>query len=108
MFANGTVYIVNGDQLETLRTSDGALVWSWTIPAEEVVLNEYGIVASKNLLVTDNVLFAGFRNHVYAIDLASRQVVWSSLRGGHLSLSSNEVLYITGGAARMLFAYNVK
>jgi outer membrane protein assembly factor BamB len=106
VFAKGTIYIVNGNQIQALRSSDGGLLWSWIIPAEKLVPIGYGMIDAKNMLITDNVLFAGFKNHVYAIDFGSRQTAWTFARGGEVSLSSNGVLYVS--STGMHFAFTAK
>ena len=92
--ANGTVYVVNGTQLEARRESDGALQWSWTPAETSQAPFEMGYPAS-NIVVTNNLVFVSTQSSVYAIDIATRTKVWSHSHGGRIAISRNGVLYIT-------------
>jgi outer membrane protein assembly factor BamB len=85
--ANGRIYVLNTapDGLDVYDAANGAKLWSWAAPED---------IPSGNLVVTDNLVFARTRAATYAIDIATRQHVWSTPRTGHLALSSNGVLYI--------------
>ena len=82
--ANGVVYVVNGTQVEARQESDGALQWSWTPPAQP----------SGPMIATKNLLLVSTPSNTYAVDLATRQQVWSYPAGGHLSLSAQGILFI--------------
>jgi outer membrane protein assembly factor BamB len=49
-------------------------------------------------VVTDNLVFASSSSAVYAIDIATRQAVWSYPRPGMLALSADATLLIATGA----------
>ncbi|MFC0349923.1 hypothetical protein [Undibacterium danionis] len=134
-------YVVNFNQVEGRRTSDGSLLWSWVIPGET-----QGVISGKlpydpslpssqtfgdhlfneeilNLFVTNNLLFIGMREHVYAIDTSTHKMVWSFPRGGFVSMSNSGVLYLANSMNKktsllrsktsisvqpMLFAFNTR
>ena len=85
--SNGRIYVLNTapDGLDVYDAASGAKLWSWAAPED---------IPTGNLVVTDNLVFARTRAATYAIDVATRQHVWSTPRTGHLALSSNGVLYI--------------
>ncbi len=105
------LYIVNFNQVEARKISDGSLLWAWSIPNEK-----QGVISGRlphdpisnqstfgdhlfnerisSLFVTNNVLFIGTGEHVYAIDTISHKLVWSFPRGGYISMSKNGVLYL--------------
>ena len=82
--ANGVVYVVNGAQVQARNESDGSLLWSWTPPAQPAG----PMIATKNLLLVSTA------SNTYAVDLATRQQVWSYPAGGHLTLSAQGILFI--------------
>lgn len=85
--ANARIYVLNTapNGLDVYDAANGARLWSWAAPEP---------VPVGNLVVTDNLVFARTASATYAIDIATRQHVWSTPRTGHLALSSNGVLYI--------------
>lgn len=109
---NGTIYVVNGAQVEARKEADGQLLWSWTPP---VWSREW--FPKEPMLVTKNVLFVsceaedltGFNPHgsTCAVDLETRQTVWTSEHIGHLALSSKGILIIAKKDGR-LAAINVR
>lgn len=92
--ANGVVYVVNTEsqQLEARSLDAGTFQWSWSLP--EPVGRDPSNSPTGNLIVTDNLIFVGTAAGTYAVDLATRTVVWSTIRKGSLAISSNLVLYI--------------
>jgi outer membrane protein assembly factor BamB len=88
--AAGIIYVLNaaGNRLEARSQSDGALLWSWT-PVDPLETVPVG-----NLVLTENLLFLSSSVATYAIDLGTRQAVWSTPQAGKLAMSSNRVLYI--------------
>ena len=86
------VYVANGSQVQARAEGDGALQWSWTPPAGEPV---GPIIATKNLLLVSTAA------NTYAIDLASHAHVWSYPAGGHLTLSSQGILFIAQSSGRL-------
>ena len=90
--ANGVAYVVNGAQVEARNESDGSLLWSWTPPAGQPV---------GPMIATKNLLLVGTAANTYAVDLASRQQVWSYPAGGHLALSAQGILFIAQSSGRL-------
>ena len=103
---HGVVYAGNHatQRLEARDAATGETLWTWQAGAGEEL-------TYKDLLLTDNLLFVSAGNTTYAIDLASRQAVWSYRAAGTLALSSNGVLYIVtvsdGLASNRLIAINL-
>jgi hypothetical protein len=79
------IYAVDGSRLVAVDQRTGAELWSWTPPA--------GAHAKSPLVVTDTHLFVATEDATHAIELLSRQAVWSYPASGHLALG-NETLYI--------------
>lgn len=90
--ADGVLYVVNGKQLEARRESDGARLWAWAIPAGTPI---GAVIATRNLL------FVSTSTSSYAIDIATRQMVWSYAAGGHLALSSQGILFIAQASGEL-------
>ena len=82
--ARDTIYAVDGGQLVVLDELTGATLWSWQ-PAEE------GLTAP--LIVTNTHVLASTATRVHAIDLRTRQSVWSSPVAGLLALA-DRTLYV--------------
>lgn len=75
-------------QLDAIGEDDGAVRWSWPLPAGE----ELG----GNIIVTENLLFFSTRAKVYALSLAEpRTVVWSASTPGNLAISQDAKLIVT-------------
>lgn len=93
--ANGVVYAGRNApmSLDAIDEATGKVLWSWT--------PDGGADASfhRNVVVTNNLLFASTDRAVYAIDLATRKAVWSYPQPGMLAISANRTLYIATGAA---------
>lgn len=111
-FAKGVIYTVNGAQLEARSDADGSRLWSW-FPDEASVdpfANVYG-QATRNIVVTDNLVFVSSSTKVYALDLSTHKTVWTFPKPGLLALSPNGVLYITtpgtAGSAASIYAINL-
>ena len=81
---DGTIYAMNRSQLVALDEMTGDLRWSWVPPQGYL---------QGNLVVTDSHVFASTDTQVYAVEILSRDDVWSYPEGGHLTLA-NETLYI--------------
>jgi outer membrane protein assembly factor BamB len=115
-FANGTLYVVNGDKLEARKESDGSLLWSWrpdetaTLPFPLDDINQP--LASPNVVVTDNIAFVSTSSKVYAVDLSTHKAVWSFPKPGRLALSTSGILYINqptlGDLPAGLYAINLR
>ena len=104
VLANGTVYSLGeyGMVLEARAAATGVLQWK-----TEKLFTSSASSDSKRLIVTANLAFISGPAKTMAIDLATRQVVWSTPVGGELALSDRGVLYIvTAGGG--LFAVNLR
>jgi outer membrane protein assembly factor BamB len=91
--ANGVIYVARNvpPTLDALSEGDGHVLWSWTPPAGDLSFH-------RNIVVTKNLAFVSTDAHVYAIDLATHQSVWSYPKPGMLAISASSVLYIATGA----------
>ena len=90
--AKGVVYAGrSGPVLDALNEATGEVLWSW--PGTNLD-NEF----HRNIIVTDNLLFVSTDRAVYAVDLESRQPVWSYPVPGMLAISARKMLYIVEGA----------
>lgn len=101
--ANGVVYAArmeNGrtPSLQALDETTGAVLWTWSPPAGEADAE-----ISGNIVVTRNLVFfsTGSSGNIsieagrlWAIDVATRQVVWSYPAGGDIAISANRMLYL--------------
>lgn len=94
--ANNVVYFVRNKILEARDVNTGTILWRKTVPADP-----------NAMLVTDNLFFLADGMKTYAIDLQSRNIVWTYNYGaGQLSISDNAILYL--GAGRELHAINLR
>jgi outer membrane protein assembly factor BamB len=91
--ANGVVYAGrnNPKSFDAIDERTGQLLWSW--PGIDTDLEFH-----RNVLVTNNLVFVSTDKAVHAIDLATRQRVWSYPAPGMLALSGSGMLYIVEGA----------
>jgi outer membrane protein assembly factor BamB len=91
--ANGVVYAArnNPKSLDALDERTGQVLWSWTGTAADTEFH-------RNVLVTNNLVFVSTDRAVHAIDLSTRQSVWSYPAPGMLALSAAGTLYIVEGA----------
>ena len=96
--ANGVVYVANGAQVEARNEIDGSFGWLWIPPTGQPV---------GPMIVTKNLLLVSTATDTYAVDLTSRQHVWSYPAGGHLTLSSQGILFIAQ-ASGVLTAVSVR
>jgi outer membrane protein assembly factor BamB len=84
VIANGVLYVNAGFQLEARSRSTGALLWAWSAPGS---MDEY-------LLIVGNLAFVAAFGRTHAVDLTTRQSVWSYPATGPLAVSSNGIPYI--------------
>jgi hypothetical protein len=82
--ANDRIYVIDAGKLRVLDEVTHAEIWSWQPVGASLV---------APLIVTDRHVFVSAAQSVYAVDLASRQPVWSSPVGGQLALADN-TLYV--------------
>lgn len=85
--AGGVIYVVNAGRLEARGESDGNLLWSW-LPTNATL--------RPTVVVTKNLAFATSDGRTYAVDLGSRREVWSYPAAGHLTPSTQGLLFIAG------------
>src|SRR5262249_53472551 len=93
--ANGVIYVVNGAQLEARDEATGNRLWGWlpSEPTTDPFRLDYNVLPF-NVIATDNLVFVSSAIRVYAIDIATRQSVWSYPKPGQLALSPNGILYV--------------
>jgi len=90
--AGTTVYALNQGQvqLEARDESTGQVLWTW----HPLWQDETGF-PSKNLVVTNNLVFLSTNERTYAIDTTTHQIAWIyPYLAKHLAISANGVLYI--------------
>jgi hypothetical protein len=90
--ANGMLYVANNGQVEARSETDGALQWLWIPPQGQV---------TGPMIVTKNMLLVSTASTTYAIDLATRQPVWSYPAGGSLTLSAQGILFIAQSTGKL-------
>jgi hypothetical protein len=89
--ADGKVVVPSGDRLRVLDQATGAELWSWNSPT--------GHNLSGNVLLTENLAFVSSQLETFAVDLETRQQVWSAPFAGTLSWGGGEgVLIISNGS----------
>jgi len=104
--ANGVVYsTTNVPSLVARDEATGAVLWVWAPPIHTSTF-------IGNVVATDSHVFVSSYNEVtggvtHAIDLATRQAVWSYPRPGNLSISENGILYISSQGSHYLIAINL-
>ena len=91
--ANGVLYAGRNApaSLDAIDEATGKVLWSWTPPGD-------GETFHRNIIATRNLLLFSTDQKVYALDLASKKVVWTYPQPGMLALSANRTLYIATGA----------
>lgn len=77
-------------RLAALHEADGSLAWGWA-PADGATQ------FCRNVVATDSHVFVSTDRAVHAIDLATRQSVWSIPVAGELALSARGTLLINEG-----------
>jgi len=87
--ANGALYTRTRTGLDARRASDGALLWSYPIDK-----SQYHVLNSDPAVVTDNLVIFSTASQVQAIDLNTREAVWTYPQSGSLTISEQGVLYI--------------
>ncbi len=85
--AGDTLCVVNGHNLDALDAASGALRWSWPIPGAVTYFRQQVLVVGTHAFVTSP-------DAVHAIELATREQVWSYPATGKLAISENGILYI--------------
>ena len=92
-----TLYLLhaNGTVLEARDPASGAEQWVASLGGNY-----------NQVVVTDNLAFVSNASKTLAVDLSTRQVVWSYPLGGTLAISQRGVLYIV--APQKIAAVNLK
>jgi outer membrane protein assembly factor BamB len=85
------LYGIASNAIQAIDRATGKLLWSMPTPAPASGAN--AILATRNLLFVSS--YSQSTSGTYAIDIATRKVVWRTPEGGWLSISPNGVLYIT-------------
>jgi hypothetical protein len=80
----GQIYSIDGGSFVALSEEDGSPLWSWESPSE----NLYGTA-----LITENLFFVRSSTTTYAVDLETREEVWSIEQSGEMTWSEGK-LYI--------------
>lgn len=91
--AKGVIYAGRNapKSFDAISEATGQVLWSWTAADTDSEFH-------RNVVVTDNLAFVSTDRAVYAIDLQTRQAVWSYPVPGTMSLSASGMLYIAEGA----------
>ena len=98
--ANGVVYATRVENsrvsLHALDETTGQPLWTWTAPdAEGPYTHAYNVVATKNLVFFSAADSATQAGRLWAIDINSRQPVWSYAAYGHFAISARRRLILT-------------
>lgn len=106
VLAQDTVYTfgANGSVVEARAASTGLLQWSSPLPTNAPP-SQFGMwfdTAYTDMVVTSNLLFASSGIRTVALDLATREVVWTYPFGGELAISEQGVLYIVSPGGRLV------
>ncbi|NOT87058.1 MAG: PQQ-binding-like beta-propeller repeat protein [Lysobacter sp.] len=93
--AKGIVYAGSNTpkSFDAIDEATGQVLWSWVPQPSDVRFH-------RNVVVTDNLVFVSTNRVVYALDLATRQPVWSYPAPGTLAISASGTLYIVEGASQ--------
>lgn len=93
--AEGVLYTAKAwpPRMDAIDAQSGEVLWSW-MPEDETDL-----MFHRNIVVTRNLLFISTNARVYAIDLATREAVWSYERGGSIAISADRTLYVAAGGS---------
>lgn len=91
--AKGVIYAGSNapKAFDAIDEATGQVLWSWVPPPSDTAFH-------RNIVVTDNLAFVSTNRAVYAIDLKTREPVWSYPVPGMLAISGGGTLYIVEGA----------
>jgi len=91
---DGVIYATSNHPkaLDAIDEATGQILWSWVPASSDTAFY-------NNVVVTRNLVFVSTNRATYAIDLATRQPVWSTATPGTLSISGNGTLYIVPGTS---------
>jgi outer membrane protein assembly factor BamB len=91
--SNGILYAgsLDAPRLDAISEPDGTVKWSWT-PAASGTDSRM----CRNIVVTNNLVFASTNAAVYAIDINTHQTVWSYPTPGDLAMDGNLLVVNVG------------
>ncbi|RYY93065.1 MAG: hypothetical protein EOO11_20350, partial [Chitinophagaceae bacterium] len=97
--ANGVIYVSrienNHVSLHALNETTGQALWTWTPPeAEGQSTQLYNVVATRNLVFFSAADSVSQTGRLWALDIASRQPVWSYPAFGPLAISAKRMLFL--------------
>jgi hypothetical protein len=95
--AGNVIYAYHEDNaatIDAISDTDGSVLWSWPVPPGESGSYTPSIGPNENMVLTDNLLFLSTLKNIYAIDLITRQTVWTYPVRGQLVLTNNRTLLI--------------
>lgn len=92
--SNGVVYAGRNNPvaLDAIDETSGELLWSW------VPQSTQDTEFHRNIVVTKNLLFVSTNANLYAIDLKSKQSVWSYNEPGMIAISNRRILLLAPGS----------
>jgi len=93
--AHELIYAIDGGRLRVLDELTHTEIWTWQAPDGAL---------SGPMIVTDSHLFASTASTVYAVDLTSRQPVWSYPLGGSLAIADGTLYVATSTGVLAAFA----
>ncbi|MEK9712145.1 MAG: PQQ-binding-like beta-propeller repeat protein [Thalassolituus sp.] len=91
-FADGVLYAGRGASaiLDAIDLSTGDILWSWTAPAGDSGFH-------RNIVVTDNLVFASTDRAVYAINLENHEAEWTYPEAGMMLITDTRELVLVPG-----------
>ena len=89
--ANSTLFAgtLSSPTLDAISESDGSVKWSWTPKSGDTRF-------CRNVVATQNLIFASTDVAIYAIDIATHQTVWSAPYPGDIALDSDMLVVSLG------------
>ena len=104
VLANGTVYSLGESGLVLHARAAGTGVLQWT---SDWLFDNTSDAYNAHLVVTSNLAIVSSAKGTHAVDLATREIVWTYPFGGELAISDRGVLYIATSTG-MLAAINLR
>jgi outer membrane protein assembly factor BamB len=90
--ADGVLYAGRADNavLDAIDLNTGEILWSWTAPSGNASFH-------RNIVVTDNLVFASTDTSVYGINLQTQQMEWSYPEAGMMLITDTRELILVPG-----------
>jgi len=91
--SNGVVYAGKNNPvaLDAIDESTGDVLWSWVAPtAQDTEFH-------RNVVVTKNLVFVSTNANIYAVDLDTKESVWTYNEPGMIAISDNRILILAPG-----------